>query len=110
MRVAGRTLVRAGATAVALPTVLLLTAPLGAASQQDMRLAETAAETTPFGLLGPVGLVAVAVGLLGMLAGTVRHLKRVRARAEPPADAEQLDVRGPSQHATFDTAESHHSL
>ena|GEM_PF-6014853 len=108
MRVAGRTLVRAGAIAIASPTVLLLTAPVGAASQQGMRLAETAAETTPFGLLGPVGLVAVAVGLLGMVAGTVRHLKRVRARVESPSDAEQRDVGQPSQHAAFDTVESHH--
>lgn len=36
-----------------------------------------------FGLLGPVGFVAVAVGVLGMAAGVIRQRRKSRAAAVP---------------------------
>jgi len=35
-----------------------------------------ASSVTPFGVLGPVGLVAVSLGILGMVAGVLRQRKR----------------------------------
>lgn len=107
MRVTGRALVRMGSTAVALVMLLLTATPAGAVSQQSAQLAEVRAETTPFGLLGPVGLVAVALGLVGMVAGTVRHLKRVRAETDSEPEPELPDAGETAQQVALDPAETH---
>jgi hypothetical protein len=65
----------------------LLVLGAGAASAQGTDLtvhAEPSAVT--FGLLGPVGLVAVALGIVGMTAGVLRQRRKVRA-AVVPAEA-----------------------
>lgn len=43
--------------------------------------AETQVASVPFGLLGPVGLVAVALGLIGMLAGLARRRREMLSRS-----------------------------
>lgn len=107
MRVTGRALVRMGSMLAVLPMVLLVTAPAGAASEHGTQLAEVRAETTPFGMLGPVGLVAVALGLAGMVAGTVRHLKRVRVDTDSQPEVELPDIGQQAQHTALDPAETH---
>lgn len=78
---------RGGAVLVATQalTAFLLVVGSGTASAAQ---AEPNAMT--FGLLGPVGLVAVAIGVLGMAAGIVRQRRRMRAEAvaavEPAAE------------------------
>lgn len=44
--------------------------------------AETNAMT--FGLLGPVGLVAIVLGVFGMTAGVVRQRRKTRAARQTP--------------------------
>lgn len=107
MRVTGRALLRMSSMLAVLPMLLLVAAPAEAVSAQGTRLAEVRAETTPFGLLGPVGLVAVALGLAGMVAGTVRHLKRVRVDTDSQPEVELPDIGQQAQHATFDPADTH---
>lgn len=43
--------------------------------------------TETFGLLGPVGIVAVSLGVLGMAAGVLRRRKRVAAEAALAANS-----------------------
>ncbi|WP_167121672.1 hypothetical protein [Amycolatopsis viridis] len=49
----------------------------------------TQAEPTgvSFGLLGPVGLAAVLLGILGMALGIVRQRRKAQAEAAVPAEA-----------------------
>ena len=75
---------------LAVPMVLLVAVPASATTRQSVPLAQVQTDTVPFGLLGPVGVVAIVIGLVGMVAGTVRHRRRSRAAAEPEA-ASELD-------------------
>lgn len=61
----------------------LLVATAGAASAQTVQ-AETG--SVSFGVLGPVGLVAVALGIVGMTLGVLRQRRKARA-AEAEAAA-----------------------
>lgn len=70
---------------LAVPMVLLVAVPASAATRQSVNLAQVQTETVPFGLLGPVGIVAIALGLVGMIAGSVRHHRRNRAAESEPA-------------------------
>lgn len=74
------TLARAGAPAglLVLIGVLLFTGLPQAAAQQSERGAPPEIDTVPFGVLGPVGIVAIVLGLLGMVAGIVRQRRRTR--------------------------------
>lgn len=72
-----RTVLRVGTTAVAVVAgIAALTATASAATSQL-----AAPSTTPFGMLGPVGIVAVAVGGVGMIAGLARRRREALARA-----------------------------
>jgi hypothetical protein len=73
--------VRASVLLVAVPTGLLV---LGAGAGFAQSAGSTArAETTAvtFGLLGPVGLAAVALGIVGMAAGVLRQRRKARTAA-----------------------------
>jgi hypothetical protein len=62
-----------------------------ASAQGTVHAAESDAVT--FGLWGPVGLVAVALGIVGMTAGVVRQRRNARASAVdtvPPVCPETL--------------------
>lgn len=107
MRVTGRALVRVGGLLTAVPVVLVLTAPAGAAAPQRLPLADLGGETSSFGLLGPVGVIAVVLGLVGMVAGTVRHLRRSRAEAAAQPATEYTEVVEPVQQSAVDTAQRH---
>lgn len=78
---------RGGAALVAAQALTAFLLVLGAGTASAAQ-AEPNAMT--FGLLGPVGLVAVALGVLGMAAGVVRQRRKARAQvvtmAEPAAD------------------------
>ncbi|OZM74984.1 hypothetical protein CFN78_01980 [Amycolatopsis antarctica] len=78
---------RAAATfGVALLGMLAGSAPALAADGEYVR-----ASGVPFGILGPVGMVAVAVGVLGMAVGVARSRKKAAAeRLAAQAAAERL--------------------
>nr|WP_243859599.1 hypothetical protein [Amycolatopsis arida] len=74
---------------VVVSTVLLVTAGTGAAAQA----ARVEPNQVSFGLLGPVGLAAVLIGIVGMTAGVLRQRRRAReatphphVTAQAPAD------------------------
>lgn len=67
------------AAVVAIP-VALLVAGAGPASAADM----TSRSEMAFGLLGPVGLIAVALGVVGMAFGVFRQRRKARAAAVAP--------------------------
>jgi hypothetical protein len=71
---------RAAAVVALVPVGIL---PLGggtALADVTSAQAETAAES--FGVLGPVGLVAVALGIIGMTLGVLRQRRKTRSTAE----------------------------
>ncbi|WP_432849695.1 hypothetical protein ACQPXB_04765 [Amycolatopsis sp. CA-161197] len=82
------------ATLVVLPAVLLLAGSGTAFADDGVVRAETPS-AAGFGFLGPVGLVAVALGIVGMALGVLRQRRKARAAtatalpAPEPADAEE---------------------
>lgn len=62
-------------------------------------LAQAETNAMTFGLLGPVGLIAVVLGVLGMTAGVMRQRRKTRATAQIPV--QEYDP--PSESATADT-------
>ncbi|UUV35373.1 hypothetical protein NQK81_18655 [Amycolatopsis roodepoortensis] len=73
------TLLAARAAAVIAIPVALLIAGAVPASAADM----TSRSEMAFGLLGPVGLIAVALGVVGMAFGVFRQRRKARAAAVP---------------------------
>lgn len=69
---------------VVLMTVAAVVAGAGAASADT--LAQGEPDVLTFGILGPVGLVAVVIGVLGMTAGVIRQRKKVAAEAAKAAE------------------------
>ncbi|WIX79857.1 hypothetical protein QRX50_03385 [Amycolatopsis carbonis] len=80
------------ATLVVLPAVLLLAGSGTALADDGVVRAET---PSGFGILGPVGLVAVALGIVGMALGVLRQRRKARAATATalptpePADTEE---------------------
>lgn len=84
-RVAGvRGLVRMCVVLVLVPAVLVVAGQTASASAAD----DVAASSMPFPV-GPVGIAVVALGFGGLVAGLVRHRRRVVA---PPAVAKPEPV------------------
>ncbi|WP_410616216.1 hypothetical protein [Amycolatopsis sp. lyj-109] len=85
MRNPGRTLLRStlrgsrAAVVVALVPVGLLLAGGGSAFAAVTTSAQADTNAETFGLLGPVGLVAVALGIVGMTLGVLRQRRKTRA-------------------------------
>ncbi|MFI5606155.1 hypothetical protein [Amycolatopsis sp. NPDC051903] len=65
------------ATLVVLPAVLLLAGSGTALADDNVAREETS--WGGFGMLGPVGLVAVALGIVGMALGVLRQRRKARA-------------------------------
>jgi hypothetical protein len=84
----GTALLRSSARVVAIVAVLLITTAAPAAAA---RTADVDPGAVTFGLLGPVGLVAVALGVLGMVAGVLRQRRKARAENLAVTVAEQAD-------------------
>jgi hypothetical protein len=106
--------VRASVVLVAVPTGLLVLGAGAAFAQGAGTTAHAGATTVTFGLLGPVGLAAVGLGIVGMAVGVLRqrHKARTAAVAAEPADtgvapmAEAVLVEGPT-HPSLTTAPRH---
>ncbi len=75
------------AAVVAIPVALLVAGAVPASAAESTSRSEMA-----FGLLGPVGLVAVALGIVGMAFGVLRQRRKARA-AVPAAPAALTPVR-----------------
>lgn len=84
------------AAVVAIP-VALLVAGAGPASAAE----STSRSEMAFGLLGPVGLIAVALGIVGMAFGVFRQRRKARAATGGPVAPA---VATPVQPATPDVA------
>ncbi|MFE0025382.1 hypothetical protein [Amycolatopsis sp. NPDC059021] len=77
---------RVTAALVAVPATLLLAGGgVALADDPDSRV-ETS--VVSFGLLGPVGVVAVALGIVGMALGVLRQRRKVRAAEAAATQAE----------------------
>jgi len=68
------------AAVVAIPVALLVAGAVPASAAESTSRSEMA-----FGLLGPVGLIAVALGIVGMAFGVFRQRRKARATAVAPA-------------------------
>ncbi|MFK0243787.1 hypothetical protein ACIQUM_03750 [Amycolatopsis azurea] len=77
------------AAVIAIPVALLVAGAVPASAAEATSRSEMA-----FGLLGPVGLIAVALGIVGMAFGVFRQRRKARAAAATPAPA------APAQPAT----------
>ncbi|KDN18270.1 hypothetical protein [Amycolatopsis rifamycinica] len=73
---------RAAVVVALVPAGLLLAGGSAFAAVTTTARADSNAET--FGLLGPVGLVAVALGIVGMTLGVLRQRRKTRAAAALP--------------------------
>jgi hypothetical protein len=81
---------RASAVLVTVPAGLLVLGSGAAFAQSAGTTVHAEPDAVTFGLLGPVGLVAVALGIVGMTAGVFRQRRKARSAA---ADTAPLPVR-----------------
>ncbi|MFD2466675.1 hypothetical protein [Amycolatopsis silviterrae] len=88
-----RSLAVAGGRVLAvLATILVAAAGTSATAFADDGVVRAETTSTGFGMLGPVGLVAVGFGIIGMALGVVRQRRKARAKAiEAVAAAGALD-------------------
>lgn len=85
---------------------VLLTLPVSAgtaSAEAAGRVVQAEPNALTFGLLGPVGMVAVALGVVGMAAGVVRQRRRPRA-PEEPAPVAEASAPTPTAATSRDTA------
>ncbi|MEU0537708.1 hypothetical protein [Amycolatopsis tolypomycina] len=82
------------AVVVALVPAGLLLAGGGSAFAAVITTAQSGTNAETFGVLGPVGLVAVALGIVGMTLGVLRQRRKTRAAAAL-ADATPIVADGP---------------
>nr|WP_306999110.1 hypothetical protein [Amycolatopsis thermophila] len=68
---------------------IMATATTGVAAAAPASQAEPAGVS--FGLLGPVGLAAVLLGIIGMALGIVRQRRKAQAEAVVPVPVESPD-------------------
>ncbi|NBH08924.1 hypothetical protein GTY80_37500 [Amycolatopsis sp. SID8362] len=85
-----RSTLRAGraAAVVALVPATLLLAGGGSAFADVTTTAQAETTAESFGVLGPVGLVAVALGIVGMTLGVLRQRRKNRVAEAAPATPE----------------------
>ena len=97
MRNPGQTLMRSSlrvfraAAVVALVPVGLLLAGGASAFADVTTTAQADTNAESFGVLGPVGLVAVALGIVGMTLGVLRQRRKTRVAEAAPAVPEVPD-------------------
>lgn len=77
---------------VVLMTVIAVATGAGAATAST--LAQGEPDVMTFGILGPVGLVAVVIGVLGMTAGVIRQRKKAAAEAAKAAEVPEPVTEG----------------
>jgi len=70
---------RAAAVIALVPAGLLAA---GGVALADVTTAQADTNADSFGVLGPVGLVAVALGIVGMTLGVLRQRRKIRSTAE----------------------------
>jgi hypothetical protein len=70
---------RAVAVVALVPAGLLAA---GGVALADVTTAQADTNADSFGVLGPVGLVAVALGIVGMTLGVLRQRRKIRSTAE----------------------------
>jgi hypothetical protein len=93
----GRTLLRStlrgfrAAVVVALVPAGLLLAGGGSAFADVTTTAQADTNAASFGVLGPVGVVAVALGIIGMTLGVLRQRRKTRLAEAAPAVPEVPD-------------------
>ncbi|WP_409183374.1 hypothetical protein F9C11_02715 [Amycolatopsis sp. VS8301801F10] len=94
--------VASGRVLAVLATILVAAAGTGATAFADDNVVRAETTSTGFGMLGPVGLVAVGFGVLGMALGVLRQRRKARAKAleaiaagaeEPPLEPAALNLR-----------------
>ncbi|MBB1157738.1 hypothetical protein H4281_31720 [Amycolatopsis sp. DR6-1] len=73
--------VAGGRVLAVLATILVTAVGTGAAAFADDNVVRAETTSTGFGMLGPVGLVAVGFGVIGMALGVVRQRRKARAKA-----------------------------
>lgn len=83
---------------VSAAVVAVLTTGTGVAAGAESGAA-VQAETTSFGLLGPVGLVAVVLGVVGMALGVLRQRRKSQAVAQPKAEPPTVPAADPVRPA-----------
>ncbi len=81
---------RAAAVVALVPAGLLL-AGSGSAFADVTTTAQAETNAESFGVLGPVGLVAVALGIIGMTLGVLRQRRKTRIAEAAPALPEPPD-------------------
>lgn len=74
-------------------TVLATDAGVASAAEET---SQTEAEISSFGLLGPVGLAAVALGVIGMALGVLRQRRRAQAEAQKQVEPATVPVEDPA--------------
>jgi hypothetical protein len=70
---------RASTVLTVVPAGLLLLGAGEASAADTDTIVQAESTTITFGLLGPVGVVAIALGIVGMTAGVVRQHRRAKA-------------------------------
>ncbi|MGW5748051.1 hypothetical protein [Amycolatopsis sp. NPDC003861] len=80
---------RAAMVVALVPAGLLLAG--GSAFAADTTTAQADTNVEAFGVLGPVGLVAVALGIVGMTLGVLRQRRKTRLAEAAPAVPEAPD-------------------
>lgn len=73
---------------------VLVTGTGVAGAAQDTHQIE--AEISSFGLLGPVGLAAVALGVIGMALGVLRQRRKAQAVAQQQVEPVPVPVEDPA--------------
>ncbi|MBE8521640.1 hypothetical protein ILP97_29825 [Amycolatopsis sp. H6(2020)] len=84
---------RAAVVVALVPAGLLLAG--GSAFAAVTTTAQADSNVEAFGVLGPVGLVAVALGIVGMTLGVLRQRRKARAATAALADATTVVVELP---------------
>ncbi|WP_208608411.1 hypothetical protein [Amycolatopsis pretoriensis] len=74
---------RAAAVVALVPAALVLAG--GGSAVADVTTAQADTNAESFGVLGPVGLVAVALGIVGMTLGVLRQRRKARVAEAAPA-------------------------
>ncbi|WP_245633926.1 hypothetical protein [Amycolatopsis jejuensis] len=89
---------RAGGRVLAiLLTVLVTSAGTATAAFADDGVARAETTSAGFGMLGPVGLVAVAFGIVGMTLGVLRQRRKARTRAAAVIRAAEPETDEPTR-------------
>ncbi|WP_072474641.1 hypothetical protein [Amycolatopsis australiensis] len=85
-----RSTLRGIAVVTFVPAALLLA---GGSAFADVTTARADSNAESFGVLGPVGLVAVALGIVGMTLGVLRQRRKTRTATTPAQAAPKVPGR-----------------